>query len=651
MSRHVLAPRNQIPIVTFRKDIGQTEGFSQLKSRLLSSLQSIDEGDLPFSKEISNLLQVSQAEGGEQKIKEYFHQLSVQEIRAFVHDISSIYDKHKSFLSDQQSFSLVVDQLRSESLTRLKSYNVTADKFISQSNDSLEDVLMFCHHWSKLEEPKRKKSVINQVVNNIGDTEKRTSVQRFKHFTKDSFIMFCNLMRHVNLYKGFHRYYVLVKFLDLFDQMTEKDVSDVCHTISHHGLHLSSDHPLSTIIKTKLMDFVEENINTIQPKSLAKICIALSPSLEYQLPREIIPRIIQFQRKIFEENIHPRFDIKVLLNISSLTNNSLITTRDGVDKDFMDVLVERILRGPVGSIESLSSKDVASLTFSVSKHRDTPTARLAVLKLLPRLRRLLADHPGQNYKNVIFAALQMAHTGLYDQPLLEQLFSCPHVSNQSETGVKIVPGLKYVSLHNSRGGFFKTGGDLLHLQGMVEVECPAYRGVRITEDLEDNLELMVGQTPLQLRSATRERDLSFLSGYYVSSQLDLYDVLCSVFGASQVCESLLVPSSGLVYYVLRLSPSGLCLPIDDTLRAASRYQVKRRPEAGSGEVWLAFFCLHPHRKMKAWARTGGLPVLQRLLGKLGFTAVWLDLQRWDSLSQQEKCDHVKYTVASHAAKF
>ena len=59
MSRHVLTPRNQIPIVTFRKDIGQTEGFSHLKSRLLSSLQSIDEGDLPFSKEISNLLQVS----------------------------------------------------------------------------------------------------------------------------------------------------------------------------------------------------------------------------------------------------------------------------------------------------------------------------------------------------------------------------------------------------------------------------------------------------------------------------------------------------------------------------------------------------------------------------------------------------------------
>ena len=95
----------------------------------------------------------------------------------------------------------------------------------------------------------------------------------------------------------------------------------------------------------------------------------------------------------------------------------------------------------------------------------------------------------------------------------------------------------------------------------------------------------------------------------------------------------------------------MVLPVGKTFRELEEFQLKRRPEAGSGETWLAFFCLHPHRKSKAWTRTGGLPVLQRLLAKLGFTGVWLDLQLWDELSSEEKCSHVRDVVASHGAKF
>ena len=125
---------------------------------------------------------------------------------------------------------------------------------------------------------------------------------------------------------------------------------------------------------------------------------------------------------------------------------------------------------------------------------------------------------------------------------------------------------------------------------------------------------------------------------------------CNVL-TPQVCESLLLPSSGLVYYVLRISSAGESLPAGDSFTAPDKYQLKRRPEAGSGEVWLAFFCLHPHRKSKAWSRTGGLPVLQRLLAKLGFTGVWVDLQEWDELSPRQKCLHVQTVAASHGAQF
>ena len=88
---------------------------------------------------------------------------------------------------------------------------------------------------------------------------------------------------------------------------------------------------------------------------------------------------------------------------------------------------------------------------------------------------------------------------------------------------------------------------------MMEVESPEYSGPRITAELESNLELMVGLTPLELSQSSCEGDRRYLGGYYVSTQLQLHSVLSSVVGGeTQVCESLLLPSSGLVYYVVRL---------------------------------------------------------------------------------------------------
>ena len=516
-SRYIRAPSQRSPLLIFRPVTQRSvivRSFSQTKhKRSLSSFAEVISVNICDGTELKNLLEISEAEEAGDQLKESVEKLSSSELRALVRDLSIIHDQLRG--SDEEvklSITQLADQVRLESLRRLKSYNVTADKFISQSNDNLGDVLEFCSYWRLIDEPKRKKSVISQVINNIGDTERRTSVQRFKHFTKDTFVLFCNLMRHVHIYKDFHRYYVLVKFLDLFDQMTEEDISDVCQTLAHHGIHLPSDHPLALTIKTKLMDFMEENLHSIQSRSLSKICVAFSPSLEYQLPREIIPRILQFQKKIIEENIDGRFDVKVLLNICNLTNNSLITTRSGVNKDFLDVLLGRIIQEP-SSVQNLSSKDIASLTFSISKHRDTPRARLAMLSLLARLRVLLTESPAHTYKNAIFSALQLAHTGLYDKQFLAQLFSSDFVCRQTEGGgSKVSPQLKYLSPLNTKGGFYKSAGDLVHLQGMMELECPDYTGPRITEDLEDNLELMTGLTPLQLRKSQTERERSFLEG-------------------------------------------------------------------------------------------------------------------------------------------
>ena len=112
-----------------------------------------------------------------------------------------------------------------------------------------------------------------------------------------------------------------------------------------------------------------------------------------------------------------------------------------------------------------------------------------------------------------------------------------------------------------------------------------------------------------------------------------------------MCESLLLPSSGLVNFVLRFSSSsGLCLPVEESLRSAGKYQPKPRPPPG--EVWLALYCLHPHRKNKAWIRTGGIPVLQRLLARRGYRGLWLNLEVWDELSSEEKFKFVKMITES-----
>ena len=150
----------------------------------------------------------------------------------------------------------MLKDIRKECNLRLKRKNVEQERFISLSNENFLKVLEFCHHWVAVEKSKSRNSFTWSVVNKIGDQETRTSMRRFKHFTKDGFVSYCNLMREVNLYKDFHKYYCIVKFVDLFPQMTEDDIGQVCNTFHHHNLTLPADHPMCQILKTKLVDYL-----------------------------------------------------------------------------------------------------------------------------------------------------------------------------------------------------------------------------------------------------------------------------------------------------------------------------------------------------------------------------------------------------------
>ena len=55
--------------------------------------------------------------------------------------------------------------------------------------------------------------------------------------------------------------------------------------------------------------------------------------------------------------------------------------------------------------------------------------------------------------------------------------------------------------NNSRAGLAKSAGDVLMLQGMVDMELPGYAGTRITEtDFDKKWKAMKGFAPLEIRN-------------------------------------------------------------------------------------------------------------------------------------------------------
>ncbi len=415
--------------------------------------------------------------------------------------------------SDPHKIVQFVDLLRNEMVARLKKARVGEDKYISLNNENFHEVLEFSKNWIALEERKQKKSFLFWVVNNIGDSSTSVSMARFKHFTKDSFVTFCILTRHVSLMEDFHTFYVLIKFLDLFDQMNQRDIADVCATIYYHDMHLSQDHPVNIDIKTKLLTFLIDNFSELESRTLEKVCAVLNPSVEHQFPFEVIPKAKKLQQIVAKDV--ERFETKCLLLLINLTNNSNVTSGDGVNKHLIDVVVKRLLWHP-DELWNLNSKDMASLSLAISKHRNTPYSRHLLLKMSPMMMKLIEDKPVGNTRSIIYTTLQMAHLRLYVPELLEKIFSCRKVSRMEDGTLKLVRELLYKGGggYNNNPGNAKVAEDLLMLQGMIEMELPDFRGKMIDKsDLERKWKSIRGYSPLEVRNGLDNADCGkYLNG-------------------------------------------------------------------------------------------------------------------------------------------
>jgi len=533
----------------------------------------------------------------------------------------------------------MLEEIRSECNIRLKSKKVEEDKFISLSNDNFQKVLELCHDWTAVDKSRIKGSFTSNVINHLGDQERGTSSRRFKHFSKDGFVSFCVLMRMVNLADNFHKYYCMVKFVDLFPQMTEDDIGKICHTFHHHHLVLPPQHPMNIILKTKLVDYLIENIDAMQSENLSHICIFLHLGFPYNLE----PKFIMLQAYMFQKQLIDRHDIRTLITVVRVTSWANLYTRTGVNKDFLDTLVDRVIEAPTEVVNRITLKDISLLVEVIRLHRDTPKGRLLVMSMTKMILQRLKEKPIENSKSCIRIALNMAHMGMYDSELLEQLFMCDAVTVLDKDGGRMVsPSLRYDSKWHNRGGMGKGGGDLLQLKGMVELELPGYNK-ELLSDFDDSLKFAISYTPLEVRFGGAELE-DMMTGYHVSRGLEFYDMLCGLWGEGSVWETYVMPFTGQCNYILRVNMEAEGISVGEKMRQKGSLEVKHLEEEKDDGVWIAFYLLHPNMHNTRLVRSGGVSVIQRLLDRLGYKGVVINLQEWDSMDIEQKNAMIKMKV-------
>ena len=543
------------------------------------------------------------------------------------------------FKDEASPINILINNMRLECVSRLKSFKVSPEKFISQSNENFLNVIENARPWIVLEKRRTINSFIFFVVNNIGDYETSTSMSRFKHFTKDTFVIFCQLIRHTNLAPSFHKYYVIIKFLDFFDQMTETDIADVCSALSKHEIVLPVDHPVNKTLKSKLIQFMFENVDQISAISVFRICSFLGNHYAHFFPPDLTTNVMDVQKAI-ANRVEKMDFLPAMLSLLNVTNNSNIISGDGVDKNFVDALVKKLFGNLDDTI--LTSKDMANFALAISKQRDTPLGRFLLLQLAPRLTELLNQDSKRNSKSAISYALQMAHLGLYEPKLLREIFESPHVTKcDNEGNRRISNEMLYAGQRNMRAGLGQCAGDLLMLQGMVELEKPSYLDILLTNDMEmeKKHQYMSGTLPLVARASEDPILKKHKLGYFTRTQLCVYDTLVSLFGEKNVCETQVLPFTGFTNYVVCLDSTGKSLEIGDGIRFKNEDDANRC-HSWSDVKWFATFIYHPIYYNRSWVRAGGQCVINRLLNKKKFQSIFINIEEWNLLAQNHKQEYL-----------
>lgn len=298
------------------------------------------------------------------------------------------------------------DLLKLESNQRLSKKLVDKERFISMSSDNFLHILPLCKHWTHVDfsSPSINTTMNpfhNNYINHIGNGASKTSNRRFKHFTKDGFVQFCEVMASCVLFKDFHKYYCTVKFADLMDQMDEDDLGKVCRAFVTKDIYHGREHPMDELVKGRIIRFLIKHRATITSHNLWSMGRFLGLG---GLPPSLQSDLLELQVLLEQENLSEGLQLRALLVI--------LTVPQGQPHiPLVDQWVTRSTASLASSEEDgLHYKEMEAVGRLVARYRDTPAGRALVLRLAGVLGEQLEAHrdPKSPLGSVIGILLSLA---------------------------------------------------------------------------------------------------------------------------------------------------------------------------------------------------------------------------------------------------
>ena len=202
----------------------------------------------------------------------------------------------------------------------------------------------------------------------IGDSAGGVSTSRFKYFTKDSFVSFMDLVGGTKLRKDrkFHTYYCTVKFKDLFDQMNQEDISEVCATFAKKRICHGSQHPMDVLLKEKIIAFLLQHRLDMTSENLYKMSMFIKLGA---MPENLHDQFVELQDALVQDGLDEKFTLRAILELLSVTSSV------GSSK-LVDRWICRALSSPTSELawcnSGLGAREMGDVGRIVSLQRGTP---------------------------------------------------------------------------------------------------------------------------------------------------------------------------------------------------------------------------------------------------------------------------------------
>lgn len=532
---------------------------------------------------------------------------------------------------EEQSLRDIFDMLKKESNRRLWRQTSDEEDYISVTYSNMGNVMKMCELWNDVDKicTAQSHSFATVVLNKIAD--ERTGKSKFRRFDKDTFVRFMRLVNKIQLSPTFHTYYCTFKFVDLFPTMDESDIGTVCKAFIRHRIVHSCDHPVEVRLRELILNFCLRHRQQISSENL--YLMARLAGLNF--PLCLSQTSLLLQQLLDQEAIMGRLAPRALVEVAAMGCKLGLWRREGVYRPYWDALVRQLAAVENAElVKQLLPDQLATLAAITSLHRDTPGGRALLSSICDHL--VSCGTLATGGKNDLSFLLHMAHLGLYNHHAIDQLFSSPQLTSQTSKGREMLRSVRFANCSNRF-----TGGCLLALQGMVELECPTYSGAKITVELENTIRLWIHSVTPSEAPAYMENRL------WVKSGLMVFSLLQELVGVEKVLETYVMPFSGQINYLILLDANGQPLDIPEAVRQIPQLQLTKA-DRSQGQ-WIMFSLVHPERHQQAQVRTGGPLVVRRLAEKLGYSHITVNTMELSSLEEDRHKQRqiIKQLIVEH----